>query len=93
MKTEQKPVDTITLNDDERRLLRTYLTGPRIWDAAAVFAEVLRLEARGMLAPTDNTGTRYELTALGRQHATCAHVAHPHIDGSVPDCPGCQPVR
>jgi hypothetical protein len=56
----------VELDLDEARLLRTYADGPRIWDAAPVFEVVLRLEDKGMLAPSGLSGA-YALTDAGRR--------------------------
>jgi hypothetical protein len=62
------------LTVSELRLLRTYLDGPRIWDAADLFAEVCRLAGRGLLEPAltdigngpEDRGA-YQLTEAGRR--------------------------
>jgi hypothetical protein len=56
----------VELDLEEARLLRTYVDGPRIWDAAPVFEVVLRLEDKGMLAPSSLSGA-YALTDAGRR--------------------------
>lgn len=53
------------LDRNELRLLSTYAAGPRIWDAASIFALVVRLEEKGLLAPLGDG--RYQLTAAGSQ--------------------------
>lgn len=53
------------LDEEELRLLRTYANGPRIWDAASVFAVVCRLDAKGYLEPSGEHGA-YALTGKGR---------------------------
>jgi hypothetical protein len=53
------------LDEEELRLLRTYADGPRIWDAASVFAIVCRLDGKGLLVPSGENGA-YALTDKGR---------------------------
>lgn len=58
----------LQLTVSQLHLLRTYLDGPRIWDAADLFAEVCRLAARGLIEPhpdPEHPGV-YQLTAKGR---------------------------
>jgi hypothetical protein len=56
----------VQLDKDELRLLGSYADGPRVWDAAAVFPLVLRLEAKGLVAMKGEGGL-YGLTDEGRQ--------------------------
>lgn len=63
------------LDRDERQLLLTYLEGPRIWDAASVYPVVLRLEAKGMIAPVPDRPA-YAITAAGRARATNIRAAN-----------------
>lgn len=53
------------LTTEQSRLLATYANGPRIWDAVAVYEEVLKLESKGLLTHVGEG--RYALTAAGRQ--------------------------
>src|SRR5690349_4918585 len=53
------------LSRAEGDLLNSYAAGPRVWDAAAVFPIVLRLEGRGLIAPSGSNGA-YALTEAGR---------------------------
>lgn len=58
-------MDDVTLDKDEAELLASYENGPRIWDAAAVFERVLRLETKGLVRHVE--GGLYALTDNGRQ--------------------------
>jgi hypothetical protein len=55
----------IPLDNRDLELLASYENGPRIWDAASVFARVLVLEDRGFVAPAGESG-QYALTEAGR---------------------------
>jgi hypothetical protein len=54
------------IDDDGLRLLSTYVDGPRIWDAADLFARVVRLEEQGFVEPVGGFGA-YRLTDAGRK--------------------------
>ena len=55
------------LHEDARRLLATFENGPRIWDAAAVFAVVVELAAAGLVEPVPDSRA-YAITPKGRAH-------------------------
>lgn len=58
--------ETAGLTRDEERLLRTYVDGPRIWDAATVFEVVVRLAEKEMLVSAGDGGA-YAITSAGRR--------------------------
>jgi DNA-binding PadR family transcriptional regulator len=51
---------------NELDLLRSYESGPRIWDAAAILPGVYALETKGLIEPTGTSGA-YQLTEAGRE--------------------------
>jgi hypothetical protein len=55
------------MNVRELSLLRTYETGPRIWDAMAVLPTVYALENKGLIEPTGPSPYLYQLTGAGRK--------------------------
>jgi hypothetical protein len=65
----------------ELRFLRSYLGGPRIWDAAALQPVVSSLADQGLIEPVPGREKAYQLTEAGR-----AELASP-IDHS-----GCVPA-
>jgi DNA-binding PadR family transcriptional regulator len=62
------------MTPDDQNLLRSYASGPRIWDAASIVPGVYRLEGQGLIepAPPEDDGSppsrgAYQLTAKGRR--------------------------
>ncbi len=64
--TELERAQSVALDADEARLLRSYVDGPRIWDAASVFEMVTQLAEKGVIAPSGTSGA-FAITDLGRQ--------------------------
>jgi DNA-binding PadR family transcriptional regulator len=54
---------------NELRFLRSYLGGPRIWDAAVLQPDVHSLHEQGLIEPHPDTGRPgvYQITQLGRE--------------------------
>lgn len=52
------------LNTD---LLRSYASGPKIWDAAAIVPDVFALADAGLIEPAPGSNSRYALTEAGRK--------------------------
>jgi hypothetical protein len=52
------------VNKGELELLRSYESGPRIWDATAVLETVYALEDKGLIEPNGPSGA-YQLTGAG----------------------------
>jgi hypothetical protein len=69
-----KPGETImnenskdTVHDDELRLLRSYASGPRIWDAASLMPAVFSLQEQGLTEPVPGNDSAFRLTDAGRE--------------------------
>ncbi len=61
----------VELTVDEERLLVSYLSGPRIWDAASLLPVVFRLDEKGLIEPHGDNGAYALTTPAGwdRAHA------------------------
>lgn len=47
-------------------LLRSYASGPKIWDATAILPGVWALADRGLIEPVGDEARKYQLTTAGR---------------------------
>lgn len=50
----------------ELELLRSYASGPKIWDATAILPDVYALVAKKLIEPAGQDGFLYQLTDAGR---------------------------
>jgi DNA-binding PadR family transcriptional regulator len=55
------------VNVKELSLLRTYETGPKIWDAMTIIPTVYSLQNKGYIEPAPVDSLRYQLTEAGRK--------------------------
>jgi hypothetical protein len=79
----------VNVTRDELRLLRTYVRGPRIWDAATALPLVRSLHQQKLIEPHPDPARPgvYQITAAGREaledqpvidHSQCAPATWSH---------------
>jgi hypothetical protein len=54
------------MTKDELSLLRSYASGPKIWDAVTLLPTVYALADQGLIEPVGDSGA-YQLTMAGRE--------------------------
>lgn len=67
----------IELSMEEDRLLRTFIVGPRIHDAADLYKLVIQLEAKGLVTPV-GVSVKYQLTDAGHDYVQREPVDEQH---------------